>query len=206
MNATLLELLLLAGLAGFVLFRLYATLGRRTGHEQPPEAPPPVAEAAPTGNLRPAFTGAAAAGLEAIAAADPGFEPKGFLAGARTAYEWIVGAFADGDLGKLEDLLAPPVFARYKTAIEAREKDGRRQLTDLVRITATEIEKATLDNGVARVTVRFAADLASAILSKDGETVEGDPSRIRRSEEDWTFERDTRTGDPNWRLSTVAKT
>ena len=74
MSSSIIELALLAAIAAFVGWRLYTTLGSDNGSpdgrarsEAP--APRPVGEAqkrpAET-NLRPAFTGPAAAGLEAI--------------------------------------------------------------------------------------------------------------------------------------------
>src|SRR5437660_5277116 len=36
-------------------------------------------------------------GLDAMAAAEPGFDARAFLAGAKSAYEMIVTAFAKGD-------------------------------------------------------------------------------------------------------------
>ena len=42
-----------------------------------------------------------ATGLDAIVAADPNFDVKHFITGARTAYEMIVTAFAEGDRRQL---------------------------------------------------------------------------------------------------------
>jgi predicted lipid-binding transport protein (Tim44 family) len=46
-----------------------------------------------------------AAGLKAIAEADPTFGPKSFMEGAKAAYEMIVTAFATGDRKTLKNLL-----------------------------------------------------------------------------------------------------
>ena len=80
------EIVLLALVALFVGLRLYAVLGRRTGHEQQPvtrpetvpgsEQPAPLADAAPErsegGGL--VYEEAAAGGIRAIVSADPGFD------------------------------------------------------------------------------------------------------------------------------------
>ena len=68
---------------------------------------------------------AAAAGLDAIAAADPSFDVKHFIAGARAAYEMIVTAFAAGDRRQLRGLLSREVFDGFDAAITERERQQR---------------------------------------------------------------------------------
>jgi predicted lipid-binding transport protein (Tim44 family) len=194
----LIEILVLAFIAGFVLFRLYTTLGRRTGAERPAEPRPAPAQ----GELpaeRPAqapFAGAppsgpASEGLVAIVRADPAFDSEHFVSGSRVAYEMIVNAFAKGDRDALSGLLTPRVFDSYVAAIEAREQKGEPG-PELVRLRTAEIIDADLQADIARVTVRFEAELAEGAHG------------VRDAREKWTFERDIRSSDPNWRLARVA--
>ncbi|MBC7769351.1 MAG: hypothetical protein H7124_11240, partial [Phycisphaerales bacterium] len=44
MDQSLIEIVVLAFVAGFVLFRLYTTLGKRTGAERPPQPAPAQGE------------------------------------------------------------------------------------------------------------------------------------------------------------------
>src|SRR5690606_29932595 len=119
----LIEILVLAFIAGFVLFRLYTTLGRRTGAERPAEPRPAPAQ----GELPPdrpaqaapqesAIAGPASEGLMTIVRADPSFDSEHFVAGARSAYELIVNAFAKGERETLEGLLTPRVYDSYAAA------------------------------------------------------------------------------------------
>jgi predicted lipid-binding transport protein (Tim44 family) len=205
----LLTIILFASVALFFAVRLYTVLGRKTGHEPSAEPKSEAAEPAPAANNRPhlraAFTGPAAAGMEAIRAADGVFEPETFLAGARQAYELIVTAFADGDRDALKGLLTDRLYAKWDQAIADREAAGRKQISDLVSLEGAEIDAAELIDGAARVTVFFKADLASAVVGPDDEPVEGDAAQIRRVNELWTFERLVESSDPNWRLAKVRK-
>lgn len=197
MSSSIIELALLAAIAAFVGWRLYTTLGSDNGApdgrartEAP--APRPVSEApkqrAET-NLRPAFTGPAAAGLEAIHGADPSFNPHEFLQGARGAYEMLANAFARGDRETLKPWLDTDVYEAWDAAIAHREKTGE-EAPQLLRIRHSEIEEASLDPDMARITVRFEAEL-------------GDGDLTRKSEEYWTFMRDVASDDPNWLLDDV---
>ncbi|MGQ0531596.1 MAG: Tim44/TimA family putative adaptor protein [Caulobacteraceae bacterium] len=191
----MIEILILAFVAGFVLFRLYTTLGKRTGAERPVEPQPAQgqlprepAAAAPTPET---VTGSAAGeGVAAIERADPNFEAGYFLQGARAAYELIVNAFAKGDRNALHGLLTPRVYDSYAAAISAREESGAPG-PELVRLKSAEIVGAELRGDTARVTVRFEAELAEGAHG------------VRDARESWTFERDIRSQDPNWLLARV---
>jgi predicted lipid-binding transport protein (Tim44 family) len=194
----LIEILVLAFIAGFVLFRLYTTLGRRTGAERPAEPRPAPAQGelpperpaqAPFAGTPP--TGAASEGLMAIVRVDPSFDSEHFVTGARSAYELIVNAFAKGDREALRGLLTPRVFESYVAAIKAREEKGEAG-PELVRLRSAEIVDADLQGETARVSVRFEAELAEGAHG------------VREAREKWTFERDIRSPDPNWRLARVA--
>jgi predicted lipid-binding transport protein (Tim44 family) len=142
-----------------------------------------------------------ATGLDAIAAADPGFSPDGFLAGARSAYEMIVVAFAKGDRATLGNLLAPEVLDNFSRAIEARLARGETMETTLVSIDSAAFEDARLNGGTAQVTVRFAAKLISHTRDKAGLVTEGSADAVVDHLDVWTFSRDTRSRNPNWQLS-----
>ncbi|MGD9968457.1 MAG: Tim44/TimA family putative adaptor protein [Hyphomonadaceae bacterium] len=190
----MIEILVLAFVAGFVLFRLYTTLGRRTGAERPAEPQPAQGELPrePAPTVAPAAVagGAVGEGVAAIAKADPAFEASYFLQGARAAYELIVGAFAKGDRNALSGLLTPRVYNSYDAAITKREETGDAG-PELVRLRSAEISDAELRGDTARITVKFEAELAEGAHG------------VRDARERWTFERDVRSQDPNWLLARV---
>ena len=144
---------------------------------------------------------AVASGLDAIAAADGGFNAEGFIAGARSAYEMIVAAFAAGDTKALAALLAPDVMDNFSKAISARLAAGQMMQSTLVSMDAASIVDARLVGAVAQIAVRFAAKLVSATRDKNGAVIEGSPETAGEHLDVWTFLRDTRSRDPNWRLS-----
>ncbi|MDP3737347.1 MAG: Tim44/TimA family putative adaptor protein [Hyphomonadaceae bacterium] len=199
------ELIILAAIAVFVISRLYAVLGTKTGAEQParrvnretvarrpePQEEEAAAETDERPRIRAAFTGPAAAGLEAIANVDAQFAPDDFTKGARKAYELIVNAFADGDRDALRTLVDDDVMEVYSQAITEREADKTEPMR-LVRLKSARIAEASLDaQAIARVSVSFESDLS------DGENT-------RIAKEIWTFKRSTKNENPNWVLDEVA--
>ena len=195
-----LELIIFAGLAAIVLYQLYSVLGRRVGRQ--PEDNKAAVET--TGAVRapppsePVDDGVALTGLAALRSRDPGFDVSRFLAGAKSAYEMIVKAFAEGDRDMLKNLLAPQVLTSFEGAIDEREKEGRTETVEFFHAPRADLEKADVAGDVARVVVRFLAEFRSRTKGPEGEGVDD-----RRTAELWTFERNLKSRDPNWTLVDV---
>jgi predicted lipid-binding transport protein (Tim44 family) len=166
-------------------------------------APAAAAEAMPASER---WTGIAAAGspiaagLDALLGADPAFDAKHFLTGARAAYEMIVNAYAEGDRRSLKSLLSREVYDGFETAINEREKRGETVESRFVAIDKAEISAAELRARTAQITVRFVSQLVSATRDKNGNVIDGNPEKVTDITDVWTFARDVSARDPNWKL------
>ncbi len=166
-----------------------------------PGATPPAAASDPNRWRDVAAPGSpVAAGLDAIAAADPTFSAGPFLDGAKTAYEAIVTAFASGERKMLQSLLARDVYDGFAAAIADRERQGRKLSTTFVSMDEATIEAAALEARTARVSVRFRSKQISATHDSGGALVEGSPDRVADMDDVWTFAREVTSRDPNWKL------
>lgn len=142
----------------------------------------------------------AADALKVIASADRTFNQQQFIAGARSAYEMIVTAFAEGDRKVLKQLLSKEVYDGFVAAITQRETRQETIEFKFVGIDKAEITSAALKNGTAQVTVRFQSKLISATHDKAGAVIDGDPVHVGDVTDIWTFARDVNSRDPNWKL------
>ncbi|MEB3416635.1 Tim44/TimA family putative adaptor protein [Alteriqipengyuania sp. WL0013] len=207
------EIIILAMIAAFLGLRLYSVLGQRAEHEEEPsvtrlEQPReqqrerPAEAAAPQGQqAMPQFSGVTPAierGLREISAADRQFDLLSFLEGAKGAYSVVLEAFWEGDREDLRELTDADVYAGFEAAIAAREEAGETLKNSLVRIEDAVIHSAELDGSIARITVRFIADIAAVTYDKDGNVVAGSLDDAIESVDVWTFERDTRLPGPKW--------
>ncbi len=143
---------------------------------------------------------ALAAGLDAVASADSDFDAKGFIAGARGAYEMIVGAFAEGDRRTLKSLLSRDVFEGFEGAIAEREKRGETVESHFVSLDEAEITHAEMRQRTAQVTVHFVSKLITATRDKEGKVIDGNAEKVTDVTDIWTFARDVSSRDPNWKL------
>jgi predicted lipid-binding transport protein (Tim44 family) len=139
-------------------------------------------------------------GLVAVLRSSPGFDPDQFLAGAKIAYEMVVTAFADGDRAALKNILAADVYDGFVSAIAERESREERVESTFVGVNDAKIILADLEERNARLTVRFDSELISATLNKDDAGVDGDPATVQTVRDVWTFSRDIKSRDPNWKL------
>jgi predicted lipid-binding transport protein (Tim44 family) len=192
------ELIILAVLAGVVLFQLYAVLGRKVGRGPEAMAPSPLAPAAldaPRTALGAIEEALPLSGVAALRARDASFDPGQFLQGARQAYQLIVKAFAEGDRAVLGPLLAPTVMAGFESAITEREAAGRTETVEFLQPPRADLESVSVVDDQARAAVRFLAELRNRTKDASGEGVDD-----RRTAEVWTFERDVKSKNPNWTL------
>ena len=196
----LLELIIFAGLAAIVLYQLYSVLGRRVGRQPEDNA---QAAAASRSGLRqaerpadPADEGVSLSGLAAVKARDPAFEVSHFLSGAKSAYQMIVKAFAEGDRQALRPLLSSEVMASFDAAIAQREAEGRTETVEFLHPPRADLDKAEVaGSDLARMAVRFLVEFRARSKGPEGEAVDD-----RRTAELWTFERNLKSRDPNWTL------
>ena len=133
-------------------------------------------------------------------AADPSFDAKHFVAGARAAYEMIVGAFAAGDRKALKNLLSRDVYDGFETAIRERETKGETVENKFVSLDRAEVIGAELRSNTAQVTIRFVSQLITTTRDKAGNVIEGNPDKVTEVTDVWTFARDVTARDPNWKL------
>lgn len=217
-------IIIMAFVAGFVILRLRSVLGKRTGHERPPPTDPFGSRRARAGDDRAredegdeegtdnvvrlpgreeeeiTAETPLGAGLTQIKVADPRFDPGDFVEKAKDAFEYIVMNFAEGDTSALKPLLSKDVFEGFSSAIEDRKDKGEKLETNLVRIKDAELLEAEMSGRTASITVKYTTEQINVTRDKDGNVVDGDPDRIADVVDIWTYERNTRSSDPNWVL------
>ena len=222
------DILLFAAIAGFFGYRLWRQLGQKHGEER--ERPNPFAEPAERredlqqnpggqnpGRAAPIHAGALvgepivengdggplslASELERVQSADPNFDEKTFLHGARAAFAMIVEAFAKGDRASLRDLLSPKVLANFEQAIATREKAGESLETRILQLRDAVVVAARLEGSIAQISVEFSSDQINLTRDAQGRVINGDAQKPEIVIDRWTFSRDARSEDPNWLLS-----
>lgn len=215
MDSAVIQLLVLAGIAIFLILRLRSVLGTREGYERPPEPVAPPARPGPNRNFDVIEGGAdhditdhvpagspAALALAGMKRAEPDFNVTEFLSGARQAYEMIVMGFERGELDDLVPLLSREVFATFDDVVQRREREGLRVEASFAGVREVELVNASFDEATreGEVTVRLVGELSSVVRDREGRIVEGDANAVKQQRDIWTFARRMGSDNPNWRL------
>ena len=213
MSPAIIEILVLAGIAIFLVLRLKNVLGTREGFEKPP-----LQDAAPSKNARDfrVIDGGedtditdnvdkkspSAEALARMKKVDADFMVNDFLTGARSAYEMILMAFENGDLKDVESFLDEDVKDAFQQVIDMRAQKKLKVEAEFYGIRELSLKNAEFDDktNVAELSVAFTGELSSVVKNKDGEVVEGDAKQVKRQRDTWTFSRDLSSSDPNWLL------
>lgn len=212
MNSPILQLLVLAGIAVFLILRLKNVLGTREGFEKPPVPKPAerrgpaleVIEGGPDPDIVdhvPADSPSAKA-LAAMKQMEPSFGVGDFLEGARGAYEMILMGFERGEMANIRPFLSDDVYESFAAVVESREKQGLTVEAEFVGVRELALQGANYDGatGEGEVVVKFVGELTNVVRNNAGEIVEGDETKVKRQRDVWTFARKMGASDPNWQL------
>lgn len=214
MNSPLLQLLVLAGIAVFLILRLKNVLGTRDGFEPGPTQSPiqdrspkrdfEVIEGGPdldiTDHVEEGSPQAEA--LAEMKRQEPSFNVSDFLGGARGAYEMIVMGYENGELDAIQPFLAEDIYESFVDGVAAREDQGLTIEANFVGVREIKLMDATFDedSNEAELTIRFIGELTSAVKNSENEIIEGSTTEVKRQKDTWTFAREMGSEDPNWLL------
>ena len=214
MNSPMIQLLVLAGIAVFLILRLKNVLDTREGFEKPPVADQTsqrrsgpaleVIEGGPDLDIadhvpEDSDAGKALARMKRI---EPSFGVSDFLGGARGAYEMIVMGYEKGELAQIQPFLSEEIYESFVDGVAAREDQGLTIEANFFGVRETELVDARLDDATneAELKIRFVAELTSAVRDAGGDIIEGSTKEIKRQKDTWVFARIMGSDDPNWML------
>lgn len=214
MNSPLIQLLVLAGIAVFLILRLKSVLGTREGFEKPPiprqDVPSSsrrdfeVIEGGPDHDIIDHVDAGsdAADALARMKRVEPSFGVSDFLGGARGAYEMILMGFERGELSEIKPFLADDVYETFAEVVESREEQGLTIEAEFVGVREMSLVDAAFDEttSTAEITVKYIGELTSAVRDSSGEIIEGSPTQVKRQKDVWTYARRMGADDPNWQL------
>lgn len=205
----LIELVFLAALAGYLIYRLYSVLGQsdddspNTGkkngnvvHLHPPSNK--IKEAIKVSTHKPSN-----AALKPLLKVDPTFDEGSFLQGVEVAFMMIVDAFSKEKLDEVQSFLSKKVYESFKATLLKRAQKGETYVTQVIGINSIKITEVSVSKGFAKITVQILSDQAITIQDKDGKDLYPENDEIESITDQWTFRRKINSDDPNWVLQEI---
>lgn len=212
MGNSMLQIIVLAAVAVFLIIKLRSVLGTREGFEKPaiPAQPAPrapkfevieggvdqdIIDHAPEGS-------ATATALSQIKSVEKSFVVAEFLRGARGAYEMILMAYERGDISSVRGFLSPEVADSFDSAIAARVAQGLQTQAEFIGVREISLVDAEYDSATnhAEITVRFVGELTAITKDQSGAVISGSATQVKRQRDVWSFARVLGSNDPNWQL------
>jgi len=189
----LFDIIIFAGIAVFLVFRLRKVLGKRVGFQKnPTNEPSPTKNIIKEENIKNSIPDLEEDFVELKKAyeAIEGFDHKDFFDGAKIAFETIINAFNSGDKKTLKSLLADKTYTFFEEAINKSNNDPESQIFS---INIKKIEKVSVAQDKITITIKFISE----------QFKNNDESTIIKKEDLWSFEKPIKSKNPNWLLSST---
>lgn len=220
----ILDIIILAMIAGFIALRLRGVLGNKTGHEEQHKEENKKVREDQASHLKlvkddeaeveqqhfqqvyepvslEKLSKKAQGHLSTILSLESDFNIEQFVEGAGKAYPMILQSFWNGQMADVEGFLTEDVYTQFSGAVTAREHEGLTLENRLIETNEKNLEDIVVEDRLAKITVRFVSDIVSITRNEAGEVVAGDVSDAVEVVDIWTFKRELGSRDPNWLLS-----
>ena len=138
--------------------------------------------------------------LEKIYHFDQNFSLKNFLSGAKISFQTIIESYAKGEINKIKNLLNINVFSIFSKEIKSRVKKKLILEHTLISIKSVNIEKINIKSTIADIIVKFVSEQVNLLKNKKGKILKGDGEFIENHTNYWTFSKDMKSSNPNWKL------
>ena len=138
--------------------------------------------------------------LEKIYHFDQNFSLKNFLSGAKISFQTIIESYAKGEINKIKNLLSVNVFTAFSNEIKSRVKKKHSLEHTLISLKSADIEKINVKSSIADIVVKFASEQVNLLKNKKGEILSGNDEYIENHIDYWTFSKDLKSTNPNWKL------
>ena len=183
------DIIVFAGIAAFLIYRLKNVLGKRSGFEKEIGKPQPKEKETNSLKNIPQLKeneNKLSKAYEVLG----DFDHKKFLEGAKFAFETIINAFNNSDKKTLKNLLTKDVFLTFENAIEEKKNNPNYQFYSIV---VDEVTDVSVIDSLINITLKITSE----------QFKDNDESTISKKQDTWTFQKKINSNSPIWLLSST---
>tara|TARA_B100000214_G_scaffold1293_1_gene965 strand:+ start:203 stop:844 length:642 start_codon:yes stop_codon:yes gene_type:complete len=196
-------ILLVFAIVAFI--RLRATLGKRTGNEEPldnrsvfqSKNSKKVNDEVFDDKFIPQSKDEI---LDYMSSNEKNFSQEIFLDGSKNAYKMIVENYASGNLEPIKSFISKEVYDGFSEAISSRDELKQKLHNEVVEFNSVEITDATLEKNIVQLKVMFEAKMISYGEDSTGNVIEGNKDSPQVIKDIWIFQRTIKSKTPAWEL------
>ena len=114
--------------------------------------------------------------------------------------------YEKGELSDIQPFLSEEIYETFVDGVAAREDQFQTSDAQFIGVRELKLMDATYDKNTseAELTIRFVAELTSAVRDQGGDIIEGSLTEVKRQKDTWAFSRTMGADDPNWVLVSTA--
>ena len=183
------DIIVFAGVAAFLIYRLRNVLGKRSGFEKKIGKPQPKEKEINSIKNIPQLKeneNKLSKAYEVLT----DFDHKKFLEGAKFDFETIINAFNNNDKKTLKNLLTKEVFLTFENAIEEKKNNPNYQFYSII---VDEVTDVSVIDSLINVTLKITSE----------QFKDNDETTISKKQDTWTFQKKINSNSPIWLLSST---
>lgn len=188
------DIIIFAGIAAFLIYRLKNVLGKRGGFENKKTTKSYIKKEA---DKEPIAKQALAPDLKdnekkLLTAYEniPDFDHKNFLEGAKFAFETIINSFNNNDKATLKSLLTKEVYNAFEKAIDEGNNNPNFQFYSLI---IDGVEDVVIDKNIINITLKIVSE----------QFKDNDESTVTKKQDTWTFQKNINSKSTIWLLAST---
>tara|TARA_B100000029_G_scaffold433103_1_gene445737 strand:- start:293 stop:871 length:579 start_codon:yes stop_codon:yes gene_type:complete len=183
------DIIVFAGVAAFLIYRLRNVLGKRSGFEKKIGKPQPKEKDINSLKNIPQLKESESKLSKAYEVLID-FDHKKFLEGAKFAFETIINAFNNNDKKTLKNLLTKDVYITFENAIEEKKNNPNYQFYSIV---VDEVTDVSVIDSLINITLKITSE----------QFKDNDESTVSKKQDTWTFQKKINSNSPIWLLSST---
>ena len=184
----LFDILIFAGIAVFLIYRLRNVLGRRSGFQKKDLVNNTIKNVENVEQKNIPQLKENESKLSKVYEHEEGFDHKNFLEGAKFAFEAIITAYNKGDKKTLKNLLTKDVFLSFEQMIDSGKNNSNLQFYSLV---IDGVESVDIENNAINITLKITSE----------QFTDNDENTIIKKQDVWTFQKQINSKSSIWFLS-----
>ena len=138
--------------------------------------------------------------LNSISTIDPTFNEEDFLKGAQNFFQMVINSFVKGNLKDIESYIDDKLIKSFKLVIDERLEEGESLKIEIVKMKSIKIKDVKELKNFLRLSVLFETEQIKVLKDKKGKVIDGDQKKSILVRDLWTFEKEIKSKDMNWKL------
>ena len=203
MNLSLpfLDIIIFAIIAIFLVYRLKNILGQNSeGNERNNQIDIGKKEISNVVKLGRLDSDKTKTDKSSISKIDPTFNEEEFLKGAQNFFQMVINSFVKGNLKDIVNYIDDKLIKSFKSVIDERLEEGETLKIEILKMKSIKIKDVKELKNFLRLSVLFETEQIKVLKDKKGKVIDGDPRKSILVKDLWTFEKEIKSKDINWKL------